>query len=57
MEIAFKAENIILFPNNLEVCFPQGTLPNYENSYQLSIDYDHRLAEILNEWAVPKSSN
>lgn len=55
MEIAFKPESIILFPDNLEVSFQQGTLPSQENSYILGLDYDDRLSGILNEWAIPKS--
>lgn len=57
MEKAFKPENIILFPDNLEVCFQQGALPSQENSYMLLLDYDNGLSEILNEWAIPKSSD
>lgn len=56
MEMAFKAENIILFPENLEISFKKGTLPSQENSYMLGLDYDDRLSKILNEWAIPKTS-
>jgi len=56
MEIAFKAENIILFPENLEISFKKGTLPSQENSYILGLDYDERLSKILNDWAIPKTS-
>ncbi|MDW2798970.1 hypothetical protein RZO55_15450 [Clostridium boliviensis] len=56
MEMAFKPEYIILFPSNLEVCFQQGTLTSQENSYILGLDYDDKLCEILNQWAIPKSS-
>ena len=33
MEAAMKPEYIILFPDALEVAFPQGTLPSQEYSY------------------------
>jgi len=56
MAIAFKAENIILFPENLEISFKKGTLPSQENSYILGLDYDERLSKILNDWAIPKTS-
>lgn len=56
MEMAFKSEYIILFPSNLEVCFPQGTLPSQENSYMLGLDYDDKLCDIINQWAIPQSS-
>ena len=55
MEMAFKPEYIILFPNSLEVCFQQGTLPSQENSYILSLDYD-KLCDVMNQWAIPQSS-
>lgn len=54
MEIAFKSEYIILFPDILEVSFKQGILPSQENSYLLDLNYDDKLCEILNEWAIPK---
>ena len=54
---AFKPENIILFPGNLEVCFQQGTLPSEAYSYLLGLNYDDRLSAILHEWAVPQSSS
>lgn len=56
MEMAFQPESIILFQDNLEVSFTQGMLPSQENTYMLGLDYDDKLAEILNKWAFPKSS-
>lgn len=56
MEMAFKAENIIFFPGNLEICFEQGSLPSQESSYRLSLDYDEALADILYEWAIPQKT-
>lgn len=56
MEKAFKPESIILFPDNLEVCFPQGSLPSQEYSYMIGLDYDDKLSEILNQWAIPESN-
>lgn len=55
MEAAFQPESIILFQDNMQVCFQQGTLPSQEHTYMLGLDYDEKLAEILNEWAVPQS--
>lgn len=57
MEKAFYPENLIFFQDNLEICFQKGTLPSQEQTYILGFDYDDRLREILNEWAVPKSSS
>lgn len=57
MKNAFKPENIIFFPDNLEVCFGRGTLPSQENGYTLALDYDEKLSEILNEWAIPISDD
>lgn len=54
MEAAFKPEHIILFTDNLQVSFPEGTLPSQEHSYILGLDYDDNLCKILNEWAIPK---
>lgn len=54
MKQAFRPENIILFPENLEVCFEYGALPGQENTYLLGFDYDEELLEMLYEWAVPK---
>lgn len=55
MKASFEPENMVFFPDSLEVNFPQGTLPSQENSYILGLDYDERLLGILNEWAVPES--
>lgn len=55
MEIALKPECLIWFPDHLEVCFNQGTLPSQEGVYMLGLDYDDKLSEIINEWAIPKS--
>lgn len=52
MEQAFKPENIILFPNAMEVCFQYGTLPSQEYVYLLGFDYDEIL-KIMNDWAIP----
>jgi hypothetical protein len=55
MEKALKDEYIIFFPDNLQICFPQGTLPSKEYSYILRIDYS-ALDGIIQEWAIPYSS-
>lgn len=54
MEQAFAPEYMIFFPENLEIYFPQGTLPSQEYSYILGLDYDERLLGILHAWAVPE---
>lgn len=51
---AFKPEYIILFPSNLEVSFPLGSLPSQEHPYSLGLEYDDKLRNILNEWAIPR---
>ena len=53
MEKAFAPEYIVLFPDNLEVSFPAGTLPSQEQSYMLGLDYNKELSRILNTWAIP----
>lgn len=57
MEQAFEPECVILFPDNLEVCFNKGTLPSQQHGYMLGLDYDDRLLEILHPWAVPFGSD
>lgn len=52
MEAALKPEFIVLFSDNLEVTFPEGTLSSQENGYGTSLDYD-QLKELLHPWAVP----
>lgn len=54
MEAAFRPEYIILFPGNLEIFFPQGTLPSQESGYMLALDYDAALRELLQPWAIPR---
>lgn len=53
MEAALKPEYIILFPEYLEVTFPQGTLPSQEYSYGVGLEYN-KLKAVLQPWAVPK---
>ena len=55
MKEALKDEYIIFYPDNLQICFPQGTLPSKEYSYRLRIDYT-ALEGIIQEWAIPYSS-
>ena len=54
MEATLKPEYIILLPNNLEVTFPQGTLPSQEYSYSYSLDYN-KLKAVLQPWAIPNN--
>lgn len=56
MESAFDPKYIVLFPDNLEVSFPAGTLSSQEYCYILGLDYDETLCQILNDWAVPEHS-
>jgi len=39
------------------VCFNKGTLPSEEHGYMLGLDYDERLLEILQPWAVPDGND
>jgi len=55
MEEAMKPEYIILFPQNLEVTFPQGTLKSQENSYSLSLEYSE-LQNVLHPWSIPDNA-
>lgn len=54
MLAAFNPDHIVLFAACMEVSFPAGSLPSQAHSYVLGIDYDERLLEILNDWAVPE---
>lgn len=50
---AFDWNNILFFPENLEINYPEGTLKSQEYSYLIGFDYDDALLSILNDWAVP----
>lgn len=52
MEAALKPENMILFPENLEVTFPQGSLPSQKYRYDISLTY-HELKAVLQPWVIP----
>ena len=52
MEAALRPEYIILFPDNLEVTFPQGTLLSQEHSYGFGLDYEE-YRDALQSWAIP----
>ncbi|WP_018305859.1 hypothetical protein [Desulfitobacterium hafniense] len=54
MQAALKPEYIILFPDNLDVTFPRGTLPSQEDSYTIGISYDE-LQGVIQSWAIPNS--
>lgn len=56
MEEAFKPEYVIIFPDNLEITFPQGALPEYGTSFGMGFDYSPEVLELLQPWAVPKGS-
>lgn len=54
MEAVLAPEQVILFPDSVELCFPQGSLPSQEHNYLLSA----RIADLpglLRDWAVPVS--
>lgn len=53
METVLRPEYIILYTDNLEVYFPEGTLPSQEYGYILALDYDKDLCKILNDWVIP----
>lgn len=53
MEAALRPEYILLFPDHLEISYPQGTLPSQEYSYSIGLDYDAELLSVLQPWAVP----
>lgn len=55
MKAALKPEYIVLFPHNLEVTFPRGTLPNLEDSYTVALDYGE-LKNVFQTWAIPDNS-
>ncbi|NLP43290.1 MAG: hypothetical protein GX351_01555 [Peptococcaceae bacterium] len=54
MKAALRPEYIVLFPQNLEVTFPRGTLLSQEHSYIVSLDYDE-LRAVFQTWAIPKT--
>lgn len=53
MEAALRPEYILLFPDHLEISYPQGILPSQEYSYSIGLDYDAELLSVLQPWAVP----
>ena len=55
MQSALKPEYIALFPDNLEITFPRGTLPSQEHSFSIGFDYDD-LQGLIQSWAVPQAS-
>lgn len=46
METAVKPEYLLFFPENMEICFPKGTLENCDMAYSLGFSYKE-LDEIL----------
>ena len=52
MSKAIKPEYIVLFPDNLEISFPQGSLPSQEHLYMLGINYED-LGDVVQDWAIP----
>ena len=53
MEQAFEPQNLIFFPDNLEIGFPAGSLPGQENDCLVGLDLDQELRALLQPWAVP----
>ena len=54
MENAIKADSIILFPEYLQINFPQGVLPSQVNSHTIAIEYSD-LDNLMYSWAIPNS--
>jgi len=55
MKKAAQPENIVFFQDNLEISFPMGTLSGYPDEMViLMVDYDERMTQILQPWAVPR---
>lgn len=54
MQAALKPEYIVLFPDNLDVTFPRGTLPSQKDSYSIGISYDE-LQGVIQTWAIPNA--
>ncbi|WP_373263982.1 hypothetical protein [Hungatella hathewayi] len=48
-----RPEYILLFPEHLEISYPQGTLPSQKYSYSVGLDYDAKLLSVLQPWAQP----
>lgn len=55
MSKAIKPECFILFPDNLEISFPRGSLPSQEHLYLLSIDYED-LEGVIHNLAIPDTA-
>ena len=54
MEDSFRPEYLVFFPDNLEIRFPAGTLPGYDTSFSMGLDYSGDVCALLHGWAVPK---
>ena len=57
MEAALWDGHILFFPDSLSVEFPPGTLPSEPYTFGFGMDYTPALRALLQEWAVPESSN
>ena len=54
MKAVFKPEYIVIFPENLEITFPEEVLPEYGMDFGMGIDLDNEaLLELIHPWAVP----
>lgn len=52
MEKVLMSENIILFPDHMEISFPEGSLSSQNQSYLVGINYKD-IKDIIHDWAVP----
>lgn len=55
MEKAFQPEYITLYPDRIQLCFPQGTLPSQKHTCLWDIDYKGELSKLMEPWAIPKA--
>ena len=54
MEQTFRPEYVVLFPENLEITFPESALPDYGMAAGMGISYaDEELLKLIQPWAVP----
>lgn len=54
MKAAFKPEYMVIFPENMEIIFPEEALPEYGLNFGMGIDLDNEaLLELIHPWAVP----
>ncbi len=55
MEAAFSPEMLLFGQDGLEIFFPRGSLPSQEYGCGFYVAYEGPLADILQDWALPRS--